>query len=304
MLCSSDIEFFITIAASRSLAAAARKLNVTPPSVSQRLQHVEAKLGVKLVERNARSISLTTEGKLLAKRGELLLVELENLQQDLSNDKLTISGDIKLMSPIGFGERHIGPIVAEFQNQYPLTRIELSLSDIPKWSVHNSPDIMFYIGYLEDSSLKRIVLAKNRRLLLASPAYLSATTDLNHPMDLVYHRCIALRENDEDATMWRFTESKTNKPVSVRITPILASNVSQITKDWCIAGQGIIQRSEWDVKQELETGKLVEILPDYQLASADIVALLSSDRVNRSRKVTAFLEFMQERLAERLARFD
>jgi len=304
MLSSSDIEFFITIAASRSLAAAARKLNVTPPSVSQRLQHVEAKLGVKLVERNARSISLTTEGKLLAKRGELLLVELENLQQDLSNDKLTISGDIKLVSPIGFGERHIGPIVAEFQNQYPLTRIELSLSDIPKWSVHNSPDIMFYIGYLEDSSLKRIVLAKNRRLLLASPAYLSATKDLNHPTDLVNHRCIALRENDEDATMWRFTESKANKPVSVRITPILASNVSQITKDWCIAGQGIIQRSEWDVKHELETGKLVEILPDYQLASADIVALLSSDRANRSRKVTAFLEFMQEKLAERLTRFD
>jgi len=299
MLSSSDIEFFITIAASRSLAAAARKLNVTPPSVSQRLQHVEAKLGVKLVERNARSISLTMEGRMLAEKGALLLVDLENLQQDLCNDKLAISGDIKLVSPIGFGERHIGPIVAEFQNQYPLTRIELSLSDIPKWSVHNSPDIMFYIGYLEDSSLKRIMLAKNRRLLLASPAYIASAEPLNHPTELVNHRCIALRENDEDATMWRFTALKTHQPISVRIAPILASNVSQITKDWCIDGQGIIQRSEWDVKHELETGKLIEILPDYQLASADIVALLSSERVNRARKVTVFIEFMRERLAER-----
>ncbi len=153
MLSSQDIHFFVTIAASRSLAAAARKLNVTPPSVSQRLQLLESKLGIKLVERNARSISLTSEGERLAQKGQLLLLDLESLQQDISDNRMAISGDIKIVSPIGFGERHIGPIVAEFQNLNPLTRIELSLSDIPKWSVHKSPEIMFYIGNLEDSSL-------------------------------------------------------------------------------------------------------------------------------------------------------
>ena len=300
MLSSQDIDFFITIAASRSLAAAARKLNVTPPSVSQRLQLLERKLGVKLVERNVRSISLTSEGQLLADKGKLLLLDLGNLQEDLSDKKLAISGDLKIVSSIGFGEQHIGPLAAAFQSLYPLIRIELNLSDIPKWSVHNSPDIMFYIGHLEDSSLKRIVLAKNRRLLLASPTYLKSAPPLVYPIDLGNHRCIALRENDEDATMWRFTEAKTGELISIRISPIFSSNVSQVTKDWCVAGQGIIQRSEWDVKQELESGQLVQVLPDYQLPSADIVALLSSERFNRSRKVTAFLEFMQQRLAERL----
>lgn len=301
MLSSQDIEFFITIAASRSLAAAARKLNVTPPSVSQRLQLLESKLGVKLAERNARCISLTDEGELLAKKGEILLLDLGNLQEVICDKKSAISGDLKIVTSIGFGEQHIGPLVAEFQNQYPLLRIELNLSDIPKWSPHNSPDVMFYIGHLQDSSLKRIVLAKNRRLLLASPKYLQSAPPLHHPLNLGEHRCIALRENDEDATMWRFTEKNTQEILSVRITPIFSSNVSQVTKDWCIAGQGIIQRSEWDVKQELESGELVQVLPDYQLPSADIVALLSSERFNRSKKVTLFLEFMQMKIRERLA---
>ncbi|MDV7103268.1 LysR substrate-binding domain-containing protein [Vibrio sp. TH_r3] len=300
MVSSQDIEFFIVVAASPSLAAAARTLNVTPPSVSQRLQYIEAKLAVKLVERNARSISLTNEGEILARQGQQILTELESLQENISNKKIAISGHLRLLSPIGFGEKHIGPIAAEFQNQYPLTKIELNLSDIPQWSVHNSPDIMLYIGHLEDSSLKRIVLAKNRRFLLASPDYLSRAPLLDTPKDLGNHRCIALRENNEDATMWRFTQAPKGTEMNIRISPVLSSNVSQVTKDWCVAGQGIIQRSEWDVQEELENGQLVRVLSSYQLESADIVALLSSERLSRSRKVTVFLEFMQQRLAERL----
>lgn len=301
MLSSQDIEFFITVAGSRSLAAAARKLNVTPPSVSQRLQNIERKLGVKLIDRNARITSLTTEGEVLASKGQALLQDLEHLTQDLSEKKLAISGDLKLVSSLGFGEKHIGPLAAEFQQLYPSLRIELNLSDIPKWSAHNSPDIMFYIGHLQDSALKRIVLSKNRRLLLASPAYLESAPVLEQPKDLEQHRCIALRENDEDATMWRLTHTTTKCETSVRVVPVLSSNVSRVTKDWCIDGQGIIQRSEWDVQEELKSGKLVRVLADYQLQEADIVALLSSEQFHRSQKVTAFLEYVKQRLPERLS---
>lgn len=301
MVNSQDIEFFIIIAGSRSLAAAARKLNVTPPSVSQRLQHIERKLGVKLVDRSARFIALTPEGETLARRGQNLLQDLEHLIQQVADSKRTISGDIRLVASLGFGEKHIGPLAAEFQRQYPLTRIELNLSDNPKWSQHNSPDIMFYIGHLQDSSLKRIVLAKNRRLLLAAPGYLQSAPPLTEPQDLEQQRCIALRENDEDATMWRLTHVNTGQVSSVRINAVLASNVSQVTKDWCIKGEGIIQRSEWDVKQELDEKTLIRVLPEYQLAEADIVALVGSERLHRSDKVSAFLEFVQHHLPARLA---
>ncbi|WP_165313979.1 LysR family transcriptional regulator [Vibrio ziniensis] len=300
MLSSQDIEFFITVADSRSLAAAARKLNVTPPSVSQRLQNIERKLGVKLIDRNARLTSLTTEGEVLASKGQQLLKDLEHLTQDVSDKKLAISGELKLVSSLGFGEKHIGPLAAEFQSLYPSLRIELFLSDIPKWSAHNSPDIMFYIGHLQDSALKRIVLSKNRRLLLASPEYLKSAPPLDEPQDLELHRCIALRENDEDATMWRLTHIDTQRETSVRVVPVLSSNVSRVTKNWCIDGQGIIQRSEWDVKEELKTGKLVRVLPEYQLQEADIVALLSSDQFHRSQKVSAFLDYVKQKLPARL----
>ncbi|SHO59318.1 LysR substrate-binding domain-containing protein [Vibrio quintilis] len=300
MLTSKDIEFFITIAASKSLAAAARKMNVTPPGVSQRLQQIERKLGVTLVERNARSISLTAEGELFARKGQHILTELEDLHQDVSDAKQAIAGDLKIVSPLGLGIYHIGPLIAEFQRLYPAVNVELNLSDAPKWSAHHSPDIMLYIGHLQDSSLKRVVLAKNRRLLLAAPSYIASAPDLNHPGDLAHHRCIALRENDEDATMWRFTHRESAHVTSVRITPVLSSNVGQVTKDWSLAGQGIIQRSQWDVRTELEAGTLTEILPCYQLADADIVALLSSERLRRPGKVTVFLSFLQQQLPARL----
>ncbi|CAM3679644.1 HTH-type transcriptional regulator DmlR [Vibrio aerogenes CECT 7868] len=300
MLTSKDIEFFITIAASRSLAAAARKMNVTPPGVSQRLQQIERKLGVVLAERNARSISLTAEGELLARQGQHILTELENLQQDVSDAKQAISGSLKIVSPLGLGISHIGPLVAEFQRRYPAINVELNLSDAPKWSAHHSPDIMLYIGHLEDSSLKRVVLAKNRRLLLASPAYIQSAPNLNHPRDLAHHRCIALRENDEDATMWRFTDRTNLQTLSVRIAPVLSSNVGQVTKNWCLSGQGIIQRSEWDVRSEIQSGALTELIPGYRLADADIVALMSSDRFRRPGKITVFLGFLQQYLPARL----
>jgi DNA-binding transcriptional LysR family regulator len=178
--------------------------------------------------------------------------------------------------------------------------IELNLSDIPKWPTHDSPDIMFYIGHLEDSSLKRVFLARNCRLLLASPDYVQSAPPIVSPVDLQQHKCIVLRENDEDATMWRFTEASTERVTSVRVSPALASNVGQVVKDWCIQGQGIIQRSEWDVQAELNSGTLVEVLTSYRLATADIVALLSSEQFNRSRKITSFLDFAKKRLVERL----
>ncbi|RKF17387.1 LysR family transcriptional regulator [Alginatibacterium sediminis] len=300
MLSSQEIDFFVTIAASKSLAAAARKLNVTPPSVSQRLQNIERKLGVILVERSARAIALTPEGEILALKGKVLLKDLEALHLDISNQNISISGKLRLLSPIGFGVKHIAPIVRQFQSHYPELSIELQLSDTPNWSARDNYDLMFYIGHMQDSSLKRVVLAKNRRLLLASPDYLKTSSNLTHPKDLDRHRCIALRENDEDATMWRFIDLKDNSDCSVRIEPVLASNVGQVVKEWCIAGCGVMQRSQWDVKAELQRGELVKVLSNYQLASADILALMSSGANSRPRKVSLFLEFVQQQLAIRL----
>lgn len=294
MLNSQDIEFFMSLATSSSLAATARKLNVTPPSISQRLQTLEKKLGVKLVERSVRAISLTTAGEILAEKGKLLILDLATLQDDILNSKHAISGEIKVLAPLGFGSQYIAPLIAEFQKMHPLTVIDLVLSDNPQWSNKQSPDVMIYIGQLKDSSLKRIFLAKNKRLLLASPEYLRSAPPLNTPNDLAHHHCIALRENNEDVTMWKFYSDSYTQSIGVRVTPTLSSNVGQVVKNWAISGRGIIQRSEWDVTEELAQGKLLTLLPEYTFPSADIVALVSTAQDKRPRKINYLIDFFKD----------
>lgn len=296
MLSSQDVAFFTVIASHTTLAAAARTLNVTPPSVSQRLQSIESKLGVKLIERHARALVLTEEGTILATRGQQVLDQLSALHEDVAHPAIMVSGDIKVVSSLVFGMKYIGPILGEFQQAYPKVKVELILTDNPKWGAFQQPDMMFYIGYLQDSSLHRVVLAKNRRLLLASPHYLEHAPALSCPSDLVHHNCIVLRENEEDATLWQFTHKPTGDVHHVRVTPTLSSNVGQVTKAWCVAGHGIIQRSQWDVAEELANGRLIEVLPDYHFAEADIVALLPTNSAFRSKKVDMCLSFIKDKL--------
>mgnify|MGYP003626424728 CR=1 FL=1 len=300
MLTSQDIDFFIHLATSRSLAATARKLNVTPPSISQRLHLLEAKLAVKLVERGPRTIALTPAGEILAEKGKGLMLDLGELENHLQGNKFAISGKIKVLAPLGFGTQHIAPIVAEFQKLYPTTEIDLLLSDNPQWSDKYSPDVMIYIGHLKDSSLQRIFLAKNKRLLLASPNYLRVAPPIKTPQDLVKHQCLALRENNEDVTLWKFYHRSSGENIAVRISPMLASNVGEVIKNWAIDARGIIQRSEWDVIKALETGSLVNILPEYNLPSADIVALVSASREKRPHKINALIDFCKEKIEKQM----
>ncbi|MDW6001836.1 LysR family transcriptional regulator [Vibrio mangrovi] len=298
MLNSQEIEFFVMVASSSSLAAAARKLNVTPPSVSQRLQYLERKLDVKLVERSPRRIALTAEGEVLAEKGKQLILELESIQEQVLHRKQKISGRVKVVAPLGFGVKIVAPLMAEFQSLYPQISIDLELSDTPRWNHHDSPDVMIYIGELKDSSLTRIRLARNRRFLLASPEYLQDAPPLTIPQDLEHHHCIVLRENNEDVTMWKFQQSSSGETTHIRINPLFSSNVGQVTKSWALEGCGIIQRSEWDVVHELAQEKLRVLLPEYTLPDADIVALVSVERKRRSKKINTFIDFLKEHISE------
>jgi len=298
MLTSEDLRFFYTISTQPSLTAAARKLNVTPPTVTQRLQAIESKVSVKLVQRQARGISLTEEGYLLQNKARFILAEMDQLQTLMTNKKNLVSGTLKVLAPLGFGNDYIAPLVGEFQQQHPNLTVELELSDKPSWAESHKWDIIIYIGELRDSTLKLATLAPNQRFLCASPDYLKRHGSPESPRKLKNHTCIALRENSEDVTLWRFTHTNSEKQESIRITPTFTSNEGSVVKNWAIAGHGIIMRSEWDVQPELNNGSLVRLLPDYSLPSADIVALLGTDSRSRSARTSHFLQLLKERFAQ------
>jgi len=299
MVTSEDLRFFMQIAANNSLAAAARALNVTPPTVTQRLQALEAKLGIKLVDRRARAAKLTDEGELLAERARGILDEMQDLQESLASRASDVSGTLKVLAPLGFGNDYVAPLIAQFQQRYANIKVELTLSDSPNYAKGSAWDLMIYIGELLDSSLKMVPLAANRRFICASPEYLAEYGRPRTPADLTEHRCISLQENAEDVTMWRFVNTHTKADEPVRIKPTLICNEGRVVKQWALDGQGIIVRSEWDVAAQLRSGKLELLLPDYELPSANIVALLGSDYRGRSARTVMFLQQLQALLTSK-----
>lgn len=297
MLTTDDLRFFCALASQPSLSATARLLDVTPPSVTQRLQTIEEKLQLKLVNRQGRGMALTEEGQLLAERAQAILAEVEALHIALHEQRDELAGRLRVLAPMGFGSAHIAPLAARFRSQHPRLAVELELSDRPNQRVHEGWDVVIHIGALRDSSLRQQVLARNRRYLCAAPAYLARHGAPNTLDDLARHACLALRENEEDATRWKLLPPGASQFRTLRIEPPLASNDGRVIKQWVLDGHGIMQRSEWDVAAELRSGALCRVLPDHALPEADIVALLPAHAQQRPLRTRRFVEFLKQELA-------
>jgi len=295
-LSSEALRFFVAVANAPSLAAASRSLDVSRSAVTQRLSQLEARLRCRLIHRTTRQIRLTEEGQLLLTRACSILENLDEIADVLSNRSDVVSGHLRIAAPLGFGRRFITPLAAVFRARNPAVRITLTLTDRPAVAVaaDGDWDLIVNIGELRNSSLVMVHLASNERIACAAPAYLAAQGEPSHPDDLATHNCLALRQNEEDVTLWRFLD-RHKKTIAVRINPTMASNDGETIRAWALDGLGIIVRSEWDVAEDLRCGRLTRILPRYRLPPADVVALLGK-RGNRTARLNAFLELLQGRL--------
>lgn len=294
MISSDELVFFRVVSGSTSLADAARTLNVTPPAITQRLKALEQRIGVRLMDRTSRGLSLTDEGELLAAEGEAILKALDGLAESLGQRTTRVRGKLRIAAPYGFGREYVAPVVANFARLHPEATVALELSDHPNVLSSDSWDVVIHIGALNSAGRLVTTLAPNRRILCAAPAYLADHPEIEQPEDLQRHRCLALRENNEDVTLWRFSHPEQGA-TTVRVKPVMSSNDGTIMRAWAASGLGVIVRSEWDVADDLAAGRLVHILPRWTCPAADVVALLNA-RHGRSRRATVFLEMMREAL--------
>lgn len=295
MLSADDLTFFTVVAASPSLAAASRTLDVTPSAITQRLQQIERRLDLRLIDRSGRRLQVTDEGQLLAQWAQQILESMEQLEGELAARRGVVAGQLRVLAPLGFGRRYVAPAAARFRQMYPSVSISLTLSDRPARLDQQPWDVLVHIGELRDSALVAQRLAPNERILCASPAYLAARGQPHDPQELAAHDCIALRENDEDVTLWRFTHADGERTATVRIKPAVSSNDGDIVRSWGVAGLGIIVRSEWDVADNLRSGDLVRILPEWRLPPADVLILLGS-RNGRTAKIRHFVTCLKDDL--------
>ena len=298
MISSDDVEFFVTIANAPSLAAAARVLNVSAPAVTQRLRAFEERLGAHLIDRTGRQLTLTDEGELLVERGRDVLTALSGLDEALAERRGQVTGHLRIVAPLGFGRRYVAPIAASFQQEHPLVKIDLSLTDCLTGVPSSSWDLAVQVGEMRNVTPSLIMrhLADNARWVCAAPSYLESFGTPSSPNDLQVHSCIALRDNDEDVMLWKFRLLEGGPEVRVRIRPYLASNDGDVVRNWALAGRGIIVRSEWDVADDLRTGRLIRILPDHGLPDAPVIALLGSGHQARAARTGRFLETLKNAL--------
>lgn len=291
-LTTDDLRFFSQVAGSSTMAAAARAMDITPPAVTQRLQALENKLGFRLLERSGRKLILTAEGQIVMSKGRSVLEQLEEVEEDLARRRSSVAGHLRVIAPLGFGRSYVAQILARFQLDYPDTPISLMMSARPAQLMGDGWDIIINVGKLRETSLVARRLAPNNRVVCCSPDYIRRHGAPQHPEELAAHRCVALRENDEDVTLWEFaSESNPRQRAKVRVHPMQESNEGEVVRQWGVAGLGIILRSEWAVMDDIRSGKLVRLLPDWQPASADIYALFASGR-KRAVRTQRFAEAM------------
>lgn len=292
MITTDDLQFFATLVGARSLAAAARDLNVSPSAVTQRLRALEARLAVHLIDRSGRGLVLTDDGEMLAERGRELLSRLGDLEDALAERRGEVLGHLRVVAPLGFGRRYVAPTVAAFHARHAKASIDLVLSDDLGRVPGGSWDIAIHVGETESAAASLMMrrLAANQRFACAAPAYLASHGEPVTPEELEAHACIALRENHEDVTLWRFRPVAGGPEARVRIRPQLASNDGEVVRDWAIAGHGIIVRSEWDVADDLRAGRLVRLLKEQVIPDAPVVALMGSRPQARASRTARFLE--------------
>jgi DNA-binding transcriptional LysR family regulator len=288
----TDLRFFVTITESGSLAEAARRLDVTPSAVSQRLRQLESRLGLQLAHRSTRRFVLTEEGELFHAGVAALLGDLDRLIDSLRERSGEVAGTLHVGGPLGFGRTYLAGAIADFQSLHPHLKVSLTLSDVVAPADANRFDMIVHIGRLADSSMVAYPIAPNARFICAAPAYLARRPAPHEPKELAQHDCIVLRENNEDVTLWRFRKKRSE--VAVRVPAILSSNDGDVAKQWALQGKGLFVRSEWDVAESLATGRLVRVLADWTLPDADVVAL-AARRAGMSARAKLFLSFLQAR---------
>lgn len=284
----SDLAFFTLLMKHGNMAATAQEMGVTPPSVSKRLAALEARLGVRLLNRTTRRISLTPEGETYLVEGARVLNELDALERTVAGAKAAPRGLVKVSATLGFGRRHIAPMLSKFARAYPDVEVQLHLADRAVNLVEQGFDAAIRLGELPDARLTARKLAPNRRLLCAAPAYLRRHGEPANPRELPQHRCIFLRESDEPFGIWHLRAGARHETVKVRGP--LSSNDGDCALTWALDGQGILMRSEWDAAPYLRSGRLRPILETWSLPPADIY-LVFPTKAHLSAKTRVFVDF-------------
>jgi len=293
----SDLRLFVEIARLSSISAAGKQLHLSPAVASKRLQRLERTLGVLLVNRTTRQVNLTEEGQNTFKKALIILDAVDELgitQNNISSK--TVKGRIRLSSPASFGRKMVAPCLADFLCQYPLVKVELILDDMRTDLLKEGLDLAIMIAPLQESNFIVSKIAENRKILVAGKSYITQNGAPSDFQDLHNHNALILG----NYAKWSFTNTRTLKEESITINSNFSSNSGEATVAASREGLGICIKSFWDVKDDLENGTLIHILPEYTHTRKIDINILFPSKDFLPVRTRLLLNFLQKDIRRRL----
>ncbi len=289
-----QMESFVAVALRGSLTAAAKAEGVAPAIVGRRLDALEQRLGVKLMVRTTRRMTLTQEGTAFLEDCQRLLSDLGNAEASVSAGGIQASGHLRLTAPAGFGRRHVAPLVPLFRELHPEVTVSLNMSDRVINLAGEGFDCAVRVGDLPDSSLVSVRLADNRRMCVATPAYLARRGRPVQPADLQRFDCLTLSSDASQTRGWAFTVPKAEGREVIHLKPSgpLDCSDGQVLHDWCLGGWGIAWRSTWEVEAEIAAGLLVPVLEEFAAPPNGIYAVFP-ERKHMALRLRLWIDFLK-----------
>jgi DNA-binding transcriptional LysR family regulator len=285
----SDWAVFARTAELNSLSAAGRELRLSAAVVSSRIAKLEKQLGVRLLNRTTRRVNLTEEGQLFYEHCTRILKEIDLIETTIGQRSEKPRGAITVTAPAGFGRLHIAPFMPAFARRHPDVQVRLHLTDRITDVIRDGTDIAIRIGDLKNYSFIARKLASNTRAIVAAPAYLAAHGVPRTPADLLRHNCLLLRFPGSQQYQW--TLKGADGPITLAVQGNLDSDNGEVLTGWCRAGAGLALKSLWEVGDDIRSGALEVVLPDWEPLGHAIYALYPHSRLLPPR-VRAFIDFL------------
>ena len=272
-----------------SFAAAALELGASPAYVSKRIKLLEGELGVKLLHRTTRRVTVTPEGEQAFQWAQRILDDIDHLMQEIGAATGEPRGLLRVSSSFGFGRNVVAPAISQLVRQYPQLQVRLDVFDRLVDVAAEGLDLDVRIGDEIAPHLIARKLASNHRVLCAAPAYLQRRGTPRKLDELLGHDCLVIKERDHPFGVWRLRAGAEER--SVKVTGALSTNNGEMAVQWALDGMGIVLRSIWDVRADLASGRLEQVLPEWR-QEANIWAVYPT-RMSRSAKVRVSVDFLQ-----------